>query len=84
MISELVRNKNCFSIEIDNNIFSYSPNEGTEYGRLQVNLCLNKSNSFILTAGTEIKIPLNEKDQNELKTKKDVAKAKTKLFQVKE
>ena len=31
IISELVRNKNIFSIEIDKNLFSYSPKEKIEY-----------------------------------------------------
>ena len=41
IISELV-NKNNFKIKIDRNIFSFCPNKETEYGRIQVYLCLNK------------------------------------------
>ena len=77
LISELVRNKNKFSIEIDRYVFSFCPNQETEYGRIQVYLCLNKHNSFILTAGTEIKIPLNEEDQNGFQIKKDVEDSET-------
>lgn len=77
LISELVRNKNKFTIEIDRYVFSYCPKEETEYGRIQVNLCLNKQNSFILTAGTEIKIPLNEEEQNGFQIKRDVEDSET-------
>ena len=77
LISELVRNKNNFSIEIDGFVFTFSPNQETEYGRIQVNLCLNKKDSFILTAGTEIKIPLNEENQNGFQIKKDVDDSET-------
>ena len=57
-ICELVRNKNNFSIEIDNNTFIYSPNNNIEYGKISAHLCLNKDNSFNLSAGTKISIPL--------------------------
>ena len=57
-ICELVRNKNNFSIEIDNNIFIYSPNNNIEYGKISAHLCLNKDRSFNLSAGTKISIPL--------------------------
>ena len=72
MTSELVRNKNNFTIEFDRYCFSFKPNKETKYGRIQVNLCFNKSNSFILTAETEIKIPFNDKDKNRFQIKKDV------------
>ena len=71
-ICELARNKNNFSIEIDRNLFKYTPNKKIEYGKITVNLCLNKENSFNLTAGTRISIPIINLKGNEFTINKDV------------
>ena len=77
-ICELVRNKNYFSIEIDKTSkYFYNKNKKNEYGKIQAELCLNKKNSFILTAGTKIKIPLINMENNEFEIKKDFEDSET-------
>ena len=65
-INELVRNKNNFSIEIDGTKYIYCSNE-TQYGRINPKLCLNNKDSFCMTKGTEIRIPISEGNIPEVK-----------------
>ena len=68
----MIRNKNNFSIEIDKKyIIKYNPCDKIQQGRINVNLCLNKIDSFILTKGTKISIPLHNNAENEFTIKKD-------------
>ena len=68
----MIRNKNNFSIEIDKKyIFIYNPCDKIQQGRINVYLCLNKTDSFILTAGTKISIPLQNNTENEFTIQKD-------------
>ena len=68
----MIRNKNNFSIEIDKKyIIKYNPYDKIQQGRINVNLCLNKIDSFILTKGTKISIPLQNNQENEFTIKKD-------------
>mgnify|MGYP002622861730 CR=1 FL=1 len=84
IICELIRNKVNFSIEIDRNLFEYNPNKDIEYGRIHPKLCLNKSDSFVLTAGTKISIPLINSNVNEFEIKRDFEDSETILKFIKE
>ena len=77
-ICQLIRNKNNFSIEIDKKyIIKYNPCDKIQQGRTNVNLCLNKIDSFILTAGTKISIPLKNDIENDLTIKRDYEDTET-------
>ena len=74
----MIRNKNNFSIEIDKKyIIKYNPYDKIQQGRINVNLCLNKIDSFILTKGTKISIPLQNNIENEFTIKKDYEDTET-------
>ena len=67
----LIRNKIEFTIEIDNHVFIHKPFNETQNGRIQLTLCLNNKNSFKLTRGTKISIPLADFNENEIEIEKD-------------
>ncbi len=74
-ICELIRNRNYFTIEIDNEFFEFSQKK--EYGKIQVNLCLNNTDSYILTKGTKINIPLRNNIPNYIEMKEDLEDSET-------
>ena len=76
-ICELVKNNNNFSFEIDKNKFIFKPNENIQYGKIEVDFCLNKKESFILTKGTKIKIPLIDFENNEIEIEEDFEDSET-------
>ncbi len=49
----------------------YIPVNETQYGRIQLTLCLYNPNSFKLTKGTKISIPLVDFNENEIEIQKD-------------
>ena len=67
----VIRNKIEFTIEINDYIYIYIPVNETQYGRIQLTLCLNNLNSFKLTRGTKISIPLVDFNENEIEIQKD-------------
>ena len=67
----VIRNKIEFTIEINYYIYIYIPVNETQYGRIQLTLCLYNPNSFKLTRGTKISIPLVDFNENEIEIQKD-------------
>ena len=74
-ICKLISNENKFSFEIDKNKFVF--NKISQNGKIEVEFCLNKNESFILTKGTKIKIPSNDFQNNEIEFEEDFEDSET-------
>ena len=74
-ISEMVRNKINFSIEINGTKYKFvtNPNNNIQYGTINnLELCLNNKDHFYITKKTKIEIPLIDDNNNELEIGKEL------------